>query len=157
VLSAERLAAQLAAWEEPGADKNPEHYRAATLKAYLDARSMLGEAELDGLLAIHRSEAEGPLAQHVPRELVHRELLDDAQLERVATWLGAPRFQALVERHRQFRRLRVAPESCYASDDAQVQECLLALADVPRPVVERLAEHGANQRVRHLATSRLRR
>ncbi len=84
VLGLELLAAQAHAFGRPGADTNTEHYQAAALHSFLTGRETLTDTELRRLMQIGEVEKRTARGSHVFYELVHRDVLSEAQLEIVA-------------------------------------------------------------------------
>lgn len=161
ILDAAYLKEQTQAWHQPEADRNTEHYRAAAWVRYLNGLTSISTPQLLRVLELSNSDA--VLIGHAHHLLVQRGFLTDAQFDLVAGDLQSEGFKRVVQRHRLLRRLsRETPPSdalltlCVTEGDSNVHDALLARVDLPRPYLELLANQGANKRIRHLATQRVR-
>ena len=147
-------------------DQNPEHWRARTFAAFVDARAGFSDAQLAALVALTDAGPDGnDLRSHRLGELLRSERLTPEQLLDLPRWCPAVLSAPLQRVYRRMvLRLRLRREgaaACFAelqtAADAGLQ--LLALADptLGRDQVLWLAEHGVNKQVRHVGRDQLRR
>ncbi len=156
VLTRDLLAKQYKAYLAPNGDKHLEHYRIATWASYFEKLTSMSDEVLQRLLEL-ADDPDFAIVSAIPHRLIQADFLTHEQFERVSSQLDTDGYKRLVARHRLLRELRgtwgdkLLLERCVREGDYVVHEALLEHPKLGRSLVQNLAEHGANKKIRNIA------
>jgi hypothetical protein len=146
-------------------DENLEHYRYATLIQFIDSRESISDKDLNNYLHIIGNERDILIAGSATAKLLEKDYLNTEQFEKVSKRLtGFGEWtEKVIFRQVLLRKLKTSTmtqelfEEILTKGDSVVHAVLLQAVDNDKDKLQRLAEKGANNKIKNQASQLLRR